>query len=182
MQLNNVGKYQRRLVLTIVLLIVISLLAWNGAFRKTIKLHKQINQLEEGLSSAAAITTQKQKIKSETERLNRILGISDSIITTEQIFDELIEISDSIGDVKIVNFPQIHEIVTNGYKIRTMPVGFEGDYFKLLSMIHLLERNKNTGRLVSVNFIKEKDYKKNKEYLSTTLLFQSYELIHPEQN
>jgi len=174
MQQNR--KYQKRLWITIIISVMVVFFAWKGAFEKTWSLYRQIKRLENSIHSSALIASKKQEIQSETEQLNLILGIHDHYLPAEQIFEELVSICDSTGNLRIVNFPDIHTIIVNSYKITTMFAGVEGNYSNLLKMVYKLERNKKTGRLASVYFRKKKDYRKNKEFLSATIFLQNYEL------
>jgi len=178
MQQNSFGKYRKRFLMTVAASVIIILFAWKGAFEKTWSLYRQIKTLESSIQSSAFIASEKQKIQSETEQLNLVLGIHGNNLPSEQIFEELVSVCDRIGNIRIVDFPDIHTVIVNNYKITTMFAGFEGDYSDLLKMIHQLERKEKTGRLVSVNFRKKNDFKKNKEFLSITVLLQNYELAN----
>ena len=96
---------------------------------------------------------------------------------TESVFEELVTTCKSIGNIRMLNFPDIHQIDVNGYKVSTIFASFEGSYSDLLILVHKLERSKKTGRLGSVAFKKNKDLKNEEEFLSLTILLQNYELV-----
>ncbi|HBL77423.1 MAG: hypothetical protein A2W90_21360 [Bacteroidetes bacterium GWF2_42_66] len=179
MQLNSTDKYQKRLWITVFISVIVIFVAWKGAFVKTLTSYRQIEKTESSIESSALTVSQKNRIQSEIEQFDLALGIHDTNLPTEQTFDELISICGHIGDIRIVNFPDIHQVVVNNYKVTTIFAELEGAYSDLLKMVYQLERNEKTGRLVSVNFRKKKDHKKNKEFLSITLLLQNYEIINP---
>lgn len=177
MQLSNIGKYQKRFWLIVSLAVILIFLAYKGAFVKTISTYRQIQSLKKSINSSSQIIAKKRDMQIEIDRLNSVLGIHDNKLPTEDIFKELTSICERYDDVKIVNFPDIHQVVANSYRVTTMLAEFEGGYSDLLKLIRELEQNRKTGRLVSVNFKKAMDYKREKEFLSLTILLQNYELI-----
>jgi hypothetical protein len=182
MQLTKTGKYQNRLLLIVLGSVVICLLAWNGAFKKTITTYNDVQLLRNSKSQMDQSSLRKQQLVDEINQFNSVLAIGENKIQTESVFEELVTICESIGNVRILNFPDIHQIDINGYKVTTIFASFEGDFLDLLELVYTLERNMKTGRLGSINFKKSKDIKTGEEYLSLTILLQNYELVNPPKN
>jgi Tfp pilus assembly protein PilO len=177
MQLIKTGKYQNKLLWVVLSSIIVLLLAWNGAFKKTIVAYSDVRELKNSINSLEQNSIQKQQLQSEISQLNSVLGIGEDKMKTEANFEELVNLCETIEDIRIINFPDIHQVEINGYKVTTTFAVFEGSYSGLLALVYKLERNKKTGRLVSVDFKKNKDIKKGNEFLSLTILIQNYELI-----
>lgn len=178
MQLIKAGKYQNRLLLVVLGSIIILLLAWNGAFKKTIVAYSNVRELKNNLNSMEQNSQKKQQLQIEISQLNSVLGIGEDKMKTEAVFEELVKLCKAIENIRIINFPDIHQMEINGYRVTTIFAVFEGSYADLLMLVYQLERNKKTGRLVSIDFKKNKDIKKAKEFLGLTILLQNYELIN----
>jgi len=177
MQLTKAGKYQNRLLLIALGTVIICLLAWNGAFKKTIASYRDVQVLRNSKSLMDQNSSKKRQLINEIDRLNSVLAIGENNMQTELIFKELVSICELIGDIRILNFPDVHQIEVNGYKVTTIFASFEGSYSDLLTLVNKLERNKKTGRLGSVSFKKNKEIKNGEEFLSLTILLQNYELV-----
>ena len=154
MQLIKTGKYQNKLLWVVLSSIIVLLLAWNGAFKKTIVAYSDVR--ENSINSLEQNSIQKQQLQSEISQLNSVLGIGEDKMKTEANFEELVNLCETIEDIRIINFPDIHQVEINGYKVTTTFAVFEGSYSDLLTLVYKLERNKKTGRLVSVDFKKNK--------------------------
>ncbi len=176
MHLINAGKYQNRLLLIILGLIFILLLSWNGAFKLTLREYHTIRQLQISNYSLDGLIIKKQELLNEVTQLNAVLGISDNNNQTELVFEELVNTCKEYEKIRIVNYPELHQIDTNGYLTTTINVVFEGNYFDLLMLINKIESNKKIGKLVSVDLKKIFDFKKKKEFLNLTILLQHYEI------
>jgi len=181
MQLTKAGKYQNRLLLIVLGSIIICLLAWNGAFKKTITTYSDVQLLRNSKSLMDQSSLRKQQLTSEINQLNSVLAIGENKIQTESVFEELVTTCESIGNIRILNFPDIHQIDVNGYKVTTVFASFKGDFSDLLALVYKLERNKKTGRLGSIDFKKSKDIKTGEEYLNLTILLQNYELVNQQK-
>lgn len=177
MQLIKAGKYQNRLLMVVLGSIIVLLLAWNGAFRKTIVAYNNVRELKNSINSMEQNSLKIREMQDQIIQLNSVLGIGENKMKTEAVFEELVSLCKVIGNIQIINFPDIHQIEINGYKVTTIFAAFEGSYADLLMLVYKLERNKKTGRLVSINFKKNKDIKKGNEFLSLTILLQNYELV-----
>ncbi|HLN74520.1 MAG TPA: hypothetical protein VK205_14605 [Prolixibacteraceae bacterium] len=176
MQLTKAGKYQNKLLMMMLGSVILLFLAWNMAIKKTIVAFKNVRELNNNITSIEQKSLHKNQLLDQIGQLNNVLGIGENKIQTESIFEELVNICKAIDNVRIVNFPDIHQMEANGYKITTIFASFEGSYADLLTLVYQLERNKKIGRLVSVDFKKSKDLKKGSEFLNLTILLQNYEL------
>lgn len=182
MQLNKAGKNQNRLLMVIAGSIVICLLAWNGAFKKTINTYYEVRLLQDSKNLITQNSIMKQQLTNEIGQLNSVLAIGKNKINTESVFEELVTLCESIGNIQILNFPDIHQVETNGYKVTTVFVTVEGNFHELLTLVYKLERDKNIGRLASANFKKTKEIKTGEEHLNLTILIQNYELVNNQKN
>ena len=177
MQLTKAGKYQNRLLLVVLGAIIICILAWNGALKKTIGAYKEVQLFKNSKSLMDQNSSKKVQLINEIDQLNSVLAIGENKLENESVFKELVSICKSIGNIRILNFPDIHQIDINGYKVTTFFASFEGSFSDLLILVNKLERNKKAGRLGSVYFKKNKEVKNGKEFLSLTILLQNYELV-----
>lgn len=178
MQLTRAGKNQNKLLIVLSGSIITCLLAWNVAFKKTITTYKEVLELQNSKNIIEQNTIRKQQVNTEINQLNSILAIGKNKISTESVFEKLVSLSESVGNIHILNFPDIHQVETNGYKVTTVFATVEGNFHELLNLVFKLERDKNIGRLASVNFKKGKDIKTGEEYLNLTILIQNYELVN----
>lgn len=172
----NLYSYKKKLLLTICLALVIMIIAWEATFRKTILAYREVTQLRDGLKTVEQMIAEKQRIEAEIEIINAVLGIRDNSLLSEQLFEELERLSDKYDHIRIVNFPDIHHTETNSYSVKTMSVSFEGDFHEILRLVYDMEQNEKIGKLVSVSIKKEKDFKRNNDFLRLTIFLQNYEL------
>lgn len=182
MQLTKAGKYQNKLLLVIAGSVITCLLAWNGAFKKTWRTYNEVQLLRDSKNLVVQNTAKKQQIINEINKLNAVLAIGKNKIVSESVFEDLVQVCESVGNIHILNFPDIHQVEANGYKVTTVFATVEGNFHDLLTLVYKLERDKKIGKLASVNFRKLKDVKSGEENLNLTILLQNYELVDKPKN
>ncbi len=172
----NSYSYKKKLLLTICLALVMIIVAWEAAFRKTILAYQEVKQHKNILKTEEQLIVEKRRIESDIEMINTVLGISENSLPSEQLFEEIERLSDKYDHIRIVSFPDIHQIETNCYSVKTISVSFDGDFYDILRLIYDMEQNEKIGKLVSINIKREKDFKRNNDFLRLTIFLQNYEL------
>lgn len=76
-------------------------------------------------------------------------------------------------DVVLAEFSKPFTGSEGGYEIETVILTLEGPFKALLQLVHHLETGFKGGRVSSVEFVKEKDYRKNKDELYLRLYVQN---------
>jgi hypothetical protein len=74
------------------------LLAWNGAFKKTIVAYSNVKELKSNINTLDQSSQKKQQLQNEISQLNSVLGIGKDKLKTEAVFEELVNLCKEIDD------------------------------------------------------------------------------------
>ncbi len=164
MQLNKKNK------LLVLGVLVMSLLCYFLAVKKTMLLREEYNLLSEKDKLAqnlgvklATLAKKEQNLNSQFNQLN--LGATS---IQNNLLRVLNEQSLTYG-VKIIEFNAPHVVQANNTESKTHIFTLEGSYTAILSLIHELEKRGSFGRVIHLNFEKKKDYRNRKAYLQATV-------------
>ena len=166
----------------IALLIGLVLLLWVAnrlSFSKTFALKKQyeISQKEQKLFSNVSqklVSLQQQNVYYDSI-------LKSKKISTESSFqNNLLQTITSFADTtntKVVAFKDPHEFKDNTTLINTFSFTLRGNFSKIVQLIYILEQHYKLGKIVSVNFEKKKNYRRNINFLECTILLQQVEQL-----
>ncbi len=78
-------------------------------------------------------------------------------------------------NVKVVTFNNPHVFEMDNAMINTFSFTVNGSFSKITGLIYELEQHYKLGKIISVNFEKKKNYRRNTQYLECTVLLQRIE-------
>jgi len=73
-------------------------------------------------------------------------------------------------------FPQTHCFSQQDYLIETNTIIVEGDFIKLLKLVYGLENDFEIGKVVSVKFLTNEDFRSKRLYLSAVIYYQNIKM------
>ena len=76
-------------------------------------------------------------------------------------------------DLIVIDFNTPHIYVSNNGIKNTYTFTLQGNFTSILLTLHELELNRNFGEVIHTDFIKKRNYKTNKDYLTATIFLQS---------
>ncbi len=126
-------------------------------------LPKQINYLKQQHVYYDSIL-EKNKITAESSFQNNLLQIMNSFATK--------------NDLKIIAFNEPHEVIKNDAILKTYTFKVKGSFNQILKLLNTLEQYGNYGKMISINFNKNKNYKTNRMSLSCEIFLQKKEIIN----
>ncbi len=165
--------YQKKFIISFAGLILILALSWNLAFRKTWNCYselKEVNNEMNNIDISEKTVTELEKQLAEI-RLTHV-AIQDTL-KSELVFKKISDLSVMDENVRIVQFPEVHQCSLNDYRIETTKLELEGNFINLLQFIYDLENEPSIGGISSIHFRLEKDYKQDKEFLKLDILVQN---------
>lgn len=165
---------QKKFIVSFAGLILILALSWNLTFRKTWNCYsalREVNSEMNNIDISGETVTELEKQLAEM-RLSHV-AIQDTL-KSELVFKKISDLSVMDENVRIVQFPEVHQCLLNDYRIETMKLELEGNFTNLLQFIYDLENESSIGGISSIHFRLEKDYKQDKEFLKLDILVQNF--------
>lgn len=166
------ASHKQKFYLLIAGLIAILILAYNLAISKTWDEYHEYRQLKEKLTDLSSLNMNLKSWRDRNQELDSklggemiIAGFHESLLNTVGKFCEE-------NDITLSEFSEPFEGIDGGYAVETIILTMQGGYKPLLKLVHHLETNFKGGRIASVQFIKEKNYRKNREELFLKMYVQ----------
>lgn len=159
-------------------LILTLFLAYKLSFKKAIIEYQRYTSLQQVEQQSWQVQKDLNRLQERSQLLDNQLGSSkawgfeENLLNTVGLFSEENEL-----DVDLFSEPAVG--TQNGYRVETILVKVRGDFKALLSLLHYMEKTFRSGRIASVSFEKEMDYKRNREELYLKLYVQN---IKPLEN
>ena len=176
--LTNSNK--KKFYLLIFGVIILGLASYSFAIGKTIDEHRQFANLSDKVEVAKSLTADLKKWQALNHQLDERLG-GEMVLSG---FQE--SLLGSVGkfcsqkDLTLSDFSEPFEGFEGGYSIETIILKIEGDFKPMLELVHHLETRFKGGKVASVSFFKEKNYRKNREELFLELYIQKVKIYKDE--
>lgn len=122
------------------------------SIEKTVDLYIENNKLKAQLLQMDKAPQQLKFYESESRRLEKVMSFSS---TRGSIKEDILAASAAGADIHKVLFKNLSEpftYVEENVEIETYEVIFQGDYISLLKMLHYVEENLQSGKVVSSRF------------------------------
>ena len=164
----------------IILFIAVVLLYWLGyqlSFSKTFESKNQYHELKKEQELYDNVYQKLVHLKQQNVYYDSILK-SKRISTESSFQNNLLETITSYADttsIKIINFKSPHHFRTDNAKLNTFSFKLSGSFSKITQLIYELEQHYKLGKIISVNFEKKKNYRRNIYFLECTVLLQQVE-------
>jgi len=163
-------------ILLLVGFVLALVLSYKLAISNTIKLRKEKNAL-----------LQQELLFNDTPRqlthLKQKQQYYDSLLTKYQlngssIQNNLLQTINNFAaesNLKVIGFLEPHILNQNNLIIKTYQFSLEGDFNKILELLHKLEQQTKFGEIINLHFAKKKNHKTGEYYLQAFVLLKSFE-------
>ncbi len=138
-------------------------------FQRLSRMEEETWQVEKDLAHWQARNAQLNEVLGNSNKA----GFEENLLNMVGLFCEAQRM-----DVEQFSEPEIG--YQNGYRIETISVRVRGSFHQLLSLLHHMEEDFRSGRIVSLDFEKELDYKRRKEELYLKLYVQNIKPVEDE--
>jgi hypothetical protein len=153
-------------------------LAYKLSFKKALEAYREHHSLTELDKRAWQVETDLETWRAKSRALDNRLGTSTALGFEENLLNMVgLFCEEHKLDVDLFDQPAIG--LQNGYRVETIMLKISGGFKELLSLLFHLERNFRSGRIASVSFEKEMNYKRGVEELYLKLYVQN---IKPADN
>lgn len=156
---------QKNIALIVGFLILL-LISYQFAIKNTFVLKKRANALQQEKELLSNASQRIFNLQQENKYLDSILAKKE--ISIENSFQQsLLQKLNTIQKSKsiaIISFQEPHSIEQNNTVIKTYSFEIKGNFNALLKLLNTLE-TQQLGQLISIDFEKKKNYRRNKEEL-----------------
>ena len=156
---------------------VLLYLAYLLSFSKTLVARKQYRSVKQEALLLENSSVNLQRLQQKSNYLDSILT-SKRIDTKTSFQSNLLTTINHYADttgLQIVAFDNPHSIDNQGATILTHSMTFRGSFHKITGLIYSLEQEFKLGKIISVRYLKKRDYRLRKDYLEATVLLQRFE-------
>lgn len=167
-------KLQQKHSILIVGFLLLVGVAYQFAFSKTLEIKQTYDNLKTQDELFSSISQNIHILKQEEIYYNSLLEkyqISAESSFQNNLLTLLNEFSET-NKMKVINFVDPHIFKYNNVKQETYVFTLEGDFNSIVNSIFNLEQHHKFGNIISVQFIKKKNYKNYKEFLQCTIFLQ----------
>lgn len=154
-------------------IIVLLLLSYTLAMKKTITLKQKSNQLRYQAKQSNDLPKKLEILKDKNRYYDSIIGtmdINDSSLQNNLI--RLINTEAKKHQVKVMDFNQPHQYQTGESNEFTYRFELSGNFSNILKVVYEIEINGVFGEIVHLNFEIKKDYKTSENYLIASILIK----------
>ena len=166
--------YRKKNIILILSFVVVCFLAYQLAIKNTLDLKEQYYSIKDSQQNEQNIRTKIGQLSAQKRYLDSLVAVNK--ITTTNLQNELLVRLNSLCDkhqCEIINFEEPHVDSLRGIENTYHQFGLKGNYKQIINTIYDLEYDRNLGQLVSVQFLKKRDYKRNRVYLTADILIKN---------
>ena len=167
--------YKQKLIGLAILTVLMFLTANKRSFRITKQAYQQAKGLKEKLQYVNATGASVTDLQNELALYDKVIGVQG--VTPEEVQQHVLDFASSFPNVSVFGMEEIHMAESNGFTIMTNQLILEGDYNSLIDVIYAFEKRFEFSNVVSIAFVKEKDYQAKKNIVRVKVIFQNYEKI-----
>ncbi len=178
---QNINSYKRKLILLVFGSLMLILMIYGLAIKKTMILRSEYKDLANQLSTVTNAPVQIENLKQKLVSIDGIIGanINDNYVLKEQILNHCGEYCNK-NNLVIKDFPEIHSFSHENYQIETSKIVIQGEFIDVLKLIYMFENQYKIARVVSVNFHTEKNIRTKQKFLETDIYFQNVNILNNE--
>ena len=144
------------------------------SFSKTLELKKQHGTLKEEALLFENGAQKLLQLKQENHYYDSIFK-SKKISTSRSFQNNLLSVINSFADsamIKVVSFENPHKFQQEGSEVLTYAFTVQGNFNQITRLIYQLEQRYKLGKIISINYVKKRNYRKRLEYLECDVLLQ----------
>ena len=154
--------------------IIVCLFAYNFSFLKTKEKFQELKNLEHQESLNNTYLKKINYLKQQDIYYSKQL--EELQISIESSFqNNLLTVISNFNQnepIKIINFESPYRFKLNNGLQETYVFTIESNFKTILNLLYKFEQQYRVAKIISVNFIKTKDYKKNKTFLQCEIYLQ----------
>ena len=171
---TKLSSYKKKLYLLLLILFVSQIIIFNLAFKRTIDLKKQCEDLTTKIEFAKNSSVSVNKLKKRLSEIDGIIGSKNNLNTNfHEILLEKVLNFESKNKFLVRNVPKVHRIKDNNFTIETYIVEIESGYKDAVNLIYLIENQKYLGKIASVDFVHQKERINNTSKLIIKIYVQN---------
>ncbi|GGB73366.1 general secretion pathway protein [Flavobacterium suaedae] len=172
----KLNKNNKLLLLVLALLLY---LCYSFAFSKTINYYKEYQSKKELVNSALSNPDMLKQLTIRKHQLDTILA-QYAIAQGESFQNELLKKITALSTkyhLKITDFKEPHVITDNGVKTSSYIFTLEGSFNDMALLINTVENDITLGAVKSVSFIKHRNYRTYRDFLTGEIILQKNETV-----
>jgi hypothetical protein len=147
--------------------------SYNLAFKKTIDLRNECNQIEKQIQTANDAPLKIQELKKEKEQIDKVVGKETNNRELQQSLLGIITRYCKDNNLILDDFPKPELSRDGGVTLETNTFIIEGAFNKLLQLEYLFEQKLKIGKIASVHYKAKRNYDTKKYTLTVTIFIQN---------
>lgn len=169
-------EYKKKNILLLVSFVVMLLVSYQLAIKKTVELKKRVAIQKKELSLLSNAQERLVFLKSQNSVLDSILKSKEISIASsyEQTLLNGVTKHAKKHSLQIIVFEKSHVHVNDDFQTRTYTISVKGTFADLFSFHQDIEKDR-LGIIQSVQFLKKRNYRTKKEEVSCDILIQKIE-------
>ena len=170
--MKDLSTYQKRFFLLMLGILVMVVLSYHLSIKKTLYAAREHKELLDKKQQIANLDYDMRKWNELNKSMDTKFGGYGAYLDFQE--NLLHEVGEFCHSNKLIlsEFSEPFTGVDGGYEVETINLKIQGKFHPLLKLLHHLESNFKGGKISSAEFIKEKNFKTNKEELFLKLYVQ----------
>jgi len=166
--------YKKKNLLLLVVAIIVALLIYSLAIKRTITAYTQFSVNKEKMEQAANAPAMTEQLEKELIRMDTKIGNHNTknVNIDEALLSLLTDYCQSKQAV-LREFPETTYTEDGDLQIETNQFMIGGNFSTLINLVYLLEQKYNLGKIVAVNYQLKKDFKTKEMQLTATIFLQN---------
>jgi len=169
-------KSKTRFILMVIGALTLFLISYFTAISKTLKLQNEYGSLKEEALLNKDISSQFQVISKKQmyyDSILRTMNLTDTSL--ENNFLKKLNAESQKNQLKLKTFNAPHVFSSNDTRYVSYDFTLEGNFTKILQLIHEIEIGGTYGIITHLDFKKEIDFRTRRKFLTTKVLIQNIE-------
>ncbi|MBI5541222.1 MAG: hypothetical protein HY951_14245 [Bacteroidia bacterium] len=173
--------YNKKVKLLAIGVVVMLFLSYYLSFRKTISSYSECQDYKSQLENIQTAPAEISNVEQQLATIERSVGMSpDTSTDFQKVLLEKVSSYCQQNNVVLTEFPQTIYFSNQDFEVETNQVVVEGSFVKILTLVYNLEQKFRLGKIVSLRFASQKDYKTGATKLFATLYFQNFKKARNE--
>ncbi|OFX36398.1 MAG: hypothetical protein A2X08_14930 [Bacteroidetes bacterium GWA2_32_17] len=173
--------YNKKVKLLAIGVVVMLFLSYYLSFRKTINIYMECSEYKNQLKNIQTAPSEILNVEQQLASIERSVGMNpDTSTDFQKILLEKVSEYCQKNNVVLTEFPETIYFKNQDFEVETNQVVIEGNFIKILTLVYNLEQKFRLGKIVSLRFASQKDYKTGSIKLFATLYFQNFKKVRNE--
>lgn len=169
--------YKYRFYILLGGIFIVSILTYKLAIKKTLELKAECSKIENELNSVGYAPQKISVLRKRLSEIEKLYGSDfEDLDKLQEKLLQHIGLTCKQYDLVLIELPEVHQYKNNDYVIKTFKVVVEGNYIDILKFVYDLEFKPALGRLASIKFYTQTNYRKNNKILYAQIIIQNIEL------